>query len=157
LGDGGRVCVFTSVAADYLIDVAGAFPAGSGFDALSPARLLDTRVPGATIDGSFVSTGPIPAGGVLAVDVVGRGGVPAGAGAVALNVTVVNPVEAGFATVFPCVGGGGVPPDASNLNFVAGQAIPNAVVSKVGDGGRVCVFTSVAADYLIDVAGAFRS
>ena len=44
-------------------------------------------------------------------------------------------------------------PNASNLNFVAGQTVPNAVVAKVGVGGKVCVFAEVPIDLLVDVNG----
>ena len=71
----------------------------------------------------------------------------------ALNVTAVDARTVEFVMVWPC---GEAMPDASNLNFAAGQTIANSVVSKVGDGGRVCVFTSAATDLLVDIAGAFR-
>ena len=48
---------------------------------------------------------------------------------------------------------GANPPDASNLNFSAGQTIPNSVVAEVGAGGKVCVFTSAPAHLLVDVGG----
>ncbi len=82
----------------------------------------------------------------------GRGGVPVGAGAAVLNVTVVDAGAAGFVTVFPC---GQAVPNASNLNVAAGQTVPNAVVSKLGVGGTVCVFSSVSAHVLVDVNGSF--
>ena len=72
------------------------------------------------------------------VQVTGRGGVPADAAAVVLNVTVVQARAGGYVTVFPC---GESIPNASNVNYVAGQTVPNAVVAKVGVGGKVCVFT----------------
>jgi hypothetical protein len=73
-----------------------------------------------------------------------------------LNVTAVEPSSAGFVTVFPCSAGdgGGRPPEASNLNFKAGQTVANAVVSMVGTGGAVCAFSSVDTDLLVDVNGA---
>ena len=30
---------------------------------------------------------------------------------------------------------------ASNVNYVAGATVPNAVIAKVGAGGQVCLFT----------------
>src|SRR5258707_4837659 len=47
--------------------------------------------------------------------------------AAVLNVTVVDAAAPGFVTVFPC---GAPQPLASNLNFVAGQTVPNAVIAK---------------------------
>jgi len=80
------------------------------------------------------------------------GGVPAGATAVALNVTVDSPNGVGFVTVFPC----GVPmPNASNLNFSAGQTVANAVLATLGTGGKVCFFVTATAHLIVDVNAAY--
>jgi hypothetical protein len=92
------------------------------------------------------------AGEVLEVQVGGVGGVPGNAAAAALNFTVANPAAVGYVTVYPC---GVARPVASNLNFVAGQAIPNLVLAKLGASGRVCVYSSVATDVIVDVSGYF--
>ena len=44
---------------------------------------------------------------------------------------------------------------ASNVNFVAGATVANSVVSGVGVGGAVCVFTPVATNLVVDVNGYF--
>ncbi|HSP28736.1 MAG TPA: hypothetical protein VLN74_09325, partial [Ilumatobacteraceae bacterium] len=94
----------------------------------------------------------VGAGGTLEWGVAGVGGVPLDASAVALNFTVVNAREAGFATVYPC----GLPrPEASNLNYAAGQTVANVVIARPGVGGRVCVFSYSTGDVLADVAGFF--
>ena len=87
------------------------------------------------------------------LQVGGRGGVPMDAAAVVLNVTVTAPEGSGFITVYPC----GEPlPTASNLNFVAGDTVPNAVVVKLGAGGKVCLFAAESATHLIaDTNGYF--
>jgi hypothetical protein len=69
-----------------------------------------------------------------------------------LNVTAVNPTSRGFITVYPC---GVDRPDASSLNYIPGTATANNVVSKVGSGGMVCVFTNQNTDLVVDVAGNF--
>ena len=77
---------------------------------------------------------------------------PANASAVVLTVTVTQPVAAGFVTVFPC----GTPqPLASNVNFAPGATVANTVVSGVGTAGRVCLFTNVDTDLVVDVNGYF--
>ncbi|MEZ5297071.1 MAG: hypothetical protein R2697_12575 [Ilumatobacteraceae bacterium] len=148
----GRVCVFTSAAAHVVIDVSGMHPEESGFVAVSPARLMDSRVGGSSVDGKFVGMGVRGAGSVTELQVSGRGGVPSGSGAVVLNVTVTEPRAAGFVAVFPC---GSAVPGTSNVNFVAGQTVANAAVVKTDGSGRVCVFTSAAAHVVIDVSGVF--
>jgi hypothetical protein len=89
---------------------------------------------------------------VVELLVGGVNGVPVDAAAVVLNVTAVGAGGAGFVTVFPC---GGSRPTASNLNFVGGQTVPNLVVSKLGVGGKVCVFSQVGVDLVADLQGWF--
>ena len=153
VGDGGRVCVFTSAATDLLVDVVGVFDDDDAYRAFSPARLIDSRSDSADPAGRSGAAGIRAANSTTAVHVTGSAGVRPGTAAVTLNVTAVGARADGFVTVWPC---GEAMPDASNLNFAAGQTIANSVVSKVGDGGRVCVFTSAATDLLVDIAGAFR-
>jgi glucose/arabinose dehydrogenase len=96
--------------------------------------------------------GAIQAGQTLEVQVTGLAGVPANADAVALNMTVVNARQPGFATVYPC----GQPlPEASNLNYTTGQTIPNLVLAKPGNNGKICVFSDATIDLLADVSGYF--
>ncbi len=124
---------------------------GDGFSGLTPARLADTRPGGRTID----NTGPtqtLTANTITGIKVTGRGGVPTNATATALNVTVTNPTHDGYLTVYPC---GTNPPDASNLNYTAGQTIPNAVITQIGTNGRICVYTNQTTDIIIDVNGHF--
>ena len=115
-----------------------------------PARLLETRSGLSTVDGLFNGVGRQAAGATIELTVAGRGGVPVDAAAVLLNVTAVFPDGPGFATVWPC---GTSRPDASNLNYSAGQVVPNAVLAKIGVGGKVCIFTLAGADVLADVNG----
>ncbi len=146
-GVGGRVCVFSYSTVDLLADVSGFFPVGSGFAPVSnPTRILDTR------NGIGSPVSGVGAGQTLEVQVAGLAGVPSDAVAVALNMTVVNARAAGFATVYPC---GQPRPEASNLNYSAGQTVPNLVIAKPGVGGRVCVFSYSTVDLLADVSGFF--
>ena len=155
VGVGGSVSLYTNGgAADLVVDVLGWFAEGGGFVGLTPARLLDTRADGTTVDGSFAGAGAVTGGATFELDVSGRGGVPAtGAGAVALNVTVTNPTADVFVTVWPA---GSVRPNASNLNAVVGQTVPNMVVVPLGANGRVALFVNAgSADVIVDVLGWF--
>ena len=154
IGDGGAVCVYTSQATDLVVDAAGFFPAGNSYNSLVPARLLDTRQTGATIDGQFVRSGLREAGEITELTVTDRGGVPATARTVVLNVTVTEPSGSGYVTVYPC---GIATPLASNLNFEAGTTAANAVVVKVGVDGKVCLFSSRSTQLIVDVNGFFPS
>ena len=140
----GTVCLYTSNAADLIVDLNGFYTAGSGAEGLTPTRLLDSR-------GDDTDVVPnLAAGTVVTVEVAGRAGVPPGSTAATLNVTVTNPTSAGFVTVYPC---DAELPTASNLNYHEGQTIPNLVVSKLSSAGTVCLFTKSAADLIVDVGG----
>src|SRR5690606_31925060 len=132
------------------VDVNGAFAAESTFGSLVPGRVLETRpgIADGTVPGGLNGVGRVTGGSYIEVPVTGLAGVPADASAVSLNVTVVNPSGPGFATVFPC---GAPQPEASNINFTsAGGVYPNAVLSRVGNNGTICVYTLVDADILVD-------
>ena len=155
VGVGGQVSIFNYAgSADVVVDVLGWFPAGGSFTGLTPARLMDSRPGSPTVDGGFANTGQVGAGATVGLTVVGRGGVPvSGVGSVVLNVTVTNPSASSFVTVWPAGGGR---PNASNLNFVAGQTVPNMVVVPVGVGGQVSIFNYAgSADVVVDVLGWF--
>ena len=92
------------------------------FASLDPARILDTRV------GNGAPQARVAASGVVGLQVTGRAGVPdTGVAAVVVNVTVTGPSAGGFITVYPS---GTSQPTASNLNFSAGETIPNLVTVK---------------------------
>ena len=44
-------------------------------------------------------------------------------------------------------------PTTSNLNYVAGQTIPNAVITALGPNGEACLYTHGATHLVVDVAG----
>ncbi len=147
LGAGGQLCMYSLAATDVVADVAGYFPAGSDFTPIiNPQRILDTR------SGLGAPAGPVAAGAELALPVGGVAGVPPDASAVVLNVTATNPAAPGFVTVWPC---GEPRPVASNLNYEVGQTVPNAVIAKLGAGGRTCLSSLAATDLVVDVAGYF--
>ena len=85
---------------------------------------------------------------------LGHGGVPAsGVGAVVLNVTVTQPTAPGILIVYP---DGVTRPNSSNLNFVAGQTVPNLVIAPVGANGKVDFYNSAGTVQMIaDVSGWF--
>ena len=69
-----------------------------------------------------------------------------------MNVTVTGPSTGGFITVYPS---GSSQPTASNLNFSAGQTIPNLVTVKLGAGGKIKLSNNSAGtvQLIADVAG----
>jgi len=148
----GTVCFFTSAPTHLVVDVNGYFPPAASYAPLVPGRLLDTRLGQETADGLFSGIGPRPAGTVTELSTTSRAGVETGAAAAIVNVTVTQPFAAGFVTVYPC----GTPrPTASNINFVAGETIANAVVAMIGAEGRICLFNSAPTHLVVDVNGYF--
>ena len=154
LGAAGTVCVYTSVATHIVVDVNGAFPAGSDFVPGDPMRILDTRVGEPTIDGRAAGAGAADAGSVTTLQITGRAGVPADASAVVLNITVTEPTAPGYATVYPC---GSVPPLASNLNYDTGATVANMAITRLGFGGAVCIITQSRTQLIADLSGYFAA
>jgi len=152
LGNDGKIALWTSATADVLVDVLGWFPADGSFNGLTSARLMDSRAAGVTVDLAFAGPPRLVAGSEFKLTVAGRGGVPAGGGSVALNVTAINPSAVGYMTVWPA---GEPQPNASNLNFAPGQVVPNMVLVPLGANGQVSLWSSANVDVLVDVLGWF--
>ncbi|WP_155854470.1 hypothetical protein [Arthrobacter sp. MA-N2] len=92
-------------------------------------RQLDTR------NGTGGVSGPVGPGQTISVKVTGRGGLPATAvSAVAMNITVANSTSSGVITAYA---GGTAKPGTSNLNYTAGQIIPNFAITAVGADGTI--------------------
>jgi hypothetical protein len=146
----GEICLFVSASVDLVVDVVGYLPVGSSFDPFAPARLLDTRPLGATVDRVAEREGKRSAGSEYALQVAGRGGVPSDARAVVVNVTAVGPESVGFVTVHPCLV---VRPVASSLNYVPGVNGANELIAQLDVNGRLCLFTDQRTDLIVDVVG----
>ncbi len=145
----GKISFFNGSAGtiQILADLAGYYSSngGSKYAPAGPVRVLDTR-----------STTPVAAGATLNLTVTGSNGVPAsGVTAVVLNVTVTSPTKSGFLTVFP---NGQTQPTVSNLNFTAGETIPNLVIVPVTN-GKISFFNGSAGtiQILADLAGYYSS
>jgi alpha-tubulin suppressor-like RCC1 family protein len=144
----GDLCFYVYGTGDLLVDIFGYF---TGFTTLTkPERLLDTR--GAQKIGNFDGTGT-----VYTLKVFGNKGLPlSGVGTLGLNVTAVDgeaPDAGGYVTVYPC----GARPDSSNVNFIQGQTVPNAVIAPVSADGDICIYVFGKAHILVDTAGYFSS
>ncbi len=151
IGADGCVDVFNAVGnAHCLVDVFGYFQPGTGdrFTALDPKRLFDSRT------GVGIPRGKVNGATPVDVQVAGVGGVPAGATAVVLNFTVTEPDARGWMRVRPS--GEVVVNATSNVNFFAGDVVPNLVICKLGADGRITVDgASVDVHVLGDVYGYF--
>ena len=164
VGAGGKVAAFNGAGStDVIFDVAGyvSIPTGTpGTDGLYnpvlPNRILDTR------SGNGGHHGAVGPGQTINVQIGGRSGsgVPAtGVSAVVLNVTATGATASSFLIVYPM---GTSRPLASNLNFTAGQTVPNRVIVKVGTNaqtttsGWVSIYNGAGAvNVVADVGGWF--
>ncbi|MEH0824847.1 right-handed parallel beta-helix repeat-containing protein [Micromonospora sp. CPCC 205714] len=100
---------------------------GARYVPVAPTRLLDTRIPI-----GVEHAAPVVANGGLSLPIESIAGVSvADISAVVLNVTVTQPTAAGFITVYPTGSGGS---NASNVNFVAKETVPNQVTVPVVNG-----------------------
>ncbi|ACL40856.1 Alpha-tubulin suppressor and related RCC1 domain-containing protein-like protein [Pseudarthrobacter chlorophenolicus A6] len=148
VGLDGKVTLFnrSSGNTQLIADVSGYYLAGAPtaagtFVPVPPARFLDTR-----------NRGAVGADGVASFQVGGVKGIPANAAAITFNLTVTSPASFGFISAYASGSGR---PNSSNVNFDAGQTIPNSVTVPVGIDGKVTLFNrSAATSHLIaDVSG----
>jgi YVTN family beta-propeller protein len=148
VGSDGMVDFYNNSGSVNLVaDLEGYYSAtGSLLESAGPVRIMDTR------NGTGGSSSPVGPGGTISLQVTGVDGVPAtGVTAVVLNVTVTDPTASSYVTVYP---GGTTRPVASNLNFTAGETIPNLVTVPVGSDGMVDFYNnSGSTDLVADLDG----
>ena len=143
-GRDGLISIYNSSGStQVIVDVTGWFAAG--FEAIAPVRVMDTRE---GLGGIHLAPGE-----ARNLKVTGQANIPddGGVGAVSLNVTVTDPTAAGFVTLWPA---GREQPPTSNVNFVAGQTVANAVPVGVSSSGEVTIFNSAGdTEIVVDVTG----
>lgn len=139
-GPTGEVCVVPSAPVELVVDVFAAFEPTADVDLLGPVRALDTR-----------ATLPVAAGGTAVVDLTAAGVAPGSSGAL-LNLTATRTAGSGYLTAYPC---DAALPNASNLNMSGRGDVANFAIVAPDAAGRVCVFTSVSTDLVVDVFGSF--
>ncbi len=124
-------------------------PSGLAFYPLTPCRVVDTR--GA--NGPFGEPS-LAANSVRDIPMMSSPfcGIPLGAQAYSLNVTVVPPGPLTFLTVFPS---GQSRPLASTLNSYDGATVANAAIVPAGTNGDLSIYASDATDVIIDINGYF--
>src|SRR4051812_41831161 len=115
--------------------------APTAYVSVQPCRLADTRLGYAHLDPQ-----------TLQIGTRGVCGVPSNATSVALTLTVVEPQGPGFLTAWPA---DRARPVVSNVNFDVGQIRANGSITRLDASGAFRVFTSVHADVVVDVVGAF--
>ena len=138
LSSTGMVSIFNHAGStNVVVDVDGYYTStpstnGSGlYNSLSPTRVLGNLQLGGAI-------GPNTSVAVTVAGTAAADGVPASATAVVANVTAAHGTLSSYLTAYPA--GVTAMPTASNVNFVAGQAVPNRVTVGVGTNGQIEVY-----------------
>ena len=152
--------VAVSIGAGGLITFASAAGGtASSFTAITPCRLLDTRVDGPAAGTTPPKNTPLGQGQIMMVKARGNFGnctalSPTATGAV-LNVTTVNSTASSFLTVWPADKS---KPFVSSLNWVGGQAAtPNQVTTGLDASGQFSVYNNTGSvDVIIDVVGMYE-
>jgi len=140
----------------------------SSFVPVAPVRVLDTRSDLGLVEvtdgeaGTLKVTGSIPT--ATSTGVVNAVVVPAGATAVVLNVTAVNPTAGGYVSLRPGDATGS--PTVSTLNVTAGGTFPNGATITIPTtgayAGQIQVWyeaegtTVGSTELLIDIAGYYE-
>ncbi|HEV7670458.1 MAG TPA: glycoside hydrolase family 44 protein [Thermoanaerobaculia bacterium] len=133
-----------------VLRLTGGAPA-PGFYALSPCRVIDTRNPTGPYGGPALGSGD------RTFTLTGRCGIPAGAKAVALNLSVTQPTAAGALRLFPT---GIALPGTTAINFGTGQTRTNNAILGLDANGNLTVHADLAAgasvQMILDVNGYFQ-
>src|SRR4029079_6648182 len=163
LDSNGRFMLESALTGRIIVDVMAWFDDTSGpvtagrFVALTPQRLVDTRVPaGTTLDSGSDNPYTRP-GGDIEFDADGRLGVPSNgtASAVVLSIgAIAGAGPGGFAGAFPT---GSTWSTTSNINVVGADIRANLVVVPFGTNGHVSIKTLNIADVVVDVLGYITS
>ena len=140
----------TGAASAASLAVVPVAPKGAGVVTQTPARFFETRSDYGTFDGDQAAQGRRTANQVTTVKIARRNNIPADAAAAVVNITAINPAAGGHITVFPC---NAKQPNASTLNYAAGQVIANGATVPLDNNGNICVFTRQAMDLIVDVTG----
>jgi hypothetical protein len=134
----------TVIPASHFDTAAAAITATSAYTAVSPTRVLDSRI-------GLGVPGKLSTGSSFVLDIGGVAPVPAGASAVVLNVTATNADGPGFVSAWPA---DKTRPTTSVINFESvGQTIANLVTVPMDAAGGVAFFAQTGVDLIADVQG----
>jgi hypothetical protein len=137
------------------------------FNSLNPCRVLDTRCAGNAPSCGSLTNPPLSNPGPYTFRLQGVCGVPTGAKAVTVNVTVVSPTHAGNLSVYPSNLSSAAGSAVSTINFAAGEpALANGAIvplAPTASGADLAVYLNMAvvapggkSHFIIDVTGYFQ-
>lgn len=136
-----QICIYSHGRSDLIIDLSGWWSDGPNrFGSIAPQRVYDSRQPG------FVALAPFRVREVKIPTSV----IPDGSTAAVVNLTAANGAQPGYMTAFPC---GQPAPNASNVNFLAGEARAVGAIVGLGLGSTLCVLADTTVHVIVDVTG----
>ena len=149
LSSTGTICLYANAATHVVLDVQGAVvpstAGGSLLTAMTPKRILDTRLSG--------SGGALGRLVTRRVQVTGKNGMPTSAKAAVVNLTVVGADRAGWLLAWPC----GAVPTASNINYVGHEVVAGQATVGLDSSGGFCLRSFAPTHVVVDVTGTYGS
>jgi len=125
---------------------------GSDFYTVAPCRIIDTRNPAGPLGAP-----PLSGGTSRTFVIVNTCSVPATATAVSVNIAETQAQGSGHLRIYAA---GAALPNASTINFSAGQTRANNAILPLGAGGGISVYAGIGAgltvDFILDVNGYFQ-
>ncbi len=147
-----------------MVDVTGYYSSsvvdanGAGYFLMpltAPIRLFDTRAPIPGFAACEYLNQSLVAGteyNYLARVTCGSTTIPASAGAIIGNATVVTPSGAGYSLLWP---NGQARPPVTNINYLTNQNVASAFVTGLSADGRFRLYNSVGTHFVVDISGYF--
>lgn len=153
----GSISVYTDGSTHVIVDINGYFVSAPGMatsgrlETIEPSRVFDTR-PDLAVNYSGAKPGP---GSTTTVDLTAEeSGLPDGATAAVVNITVTRTSATGF--VQTAASGALVPGASSVLNVTrVGQDVAGLTIVPVSPDGKIDVYTLGGADIIVDLFGWF--
>ncbi len=127
-----------------LAQLVNPIPSPLQFVAVTPCRLIDTRLTGGPIPGGTYRSFPIPQEGGC--------NIPDTAAAYSLNVSVVPQGPLGYLTIWPTGEGR---PVVATLNSLDGRIKADAAIVPAGDSGAVSIYVTNTTNVILDINGYF--
>jgi hypothetical protein len=159
LGADGAFKIYSSASTHFIVDITGYYaPPGTGglyYHPLpAPVRLFDSRPGESACDAPGTPLATNGTRTVLAHRTCLGATIPSSARAIVGNATVVNFISSGLSwiTLYPF---GTTQPNASNINYSAGQVVPNAFIAGLSSDGRFNIFSRTSTHFIVDVTGYF--
>jgi hypothetical protein len=157
-GVAGGISVYTSSAADVLVDIAGYFTDNASesnltFYPLTPCRVIETRAAYRPQAGQF---GPPSMAArqtrTFRFPQSTECQIPQGASAYSITITVVPSGPLPYLTAWPA---GATQPNVSSINSPNGRVLANSVIVPASADGSISLYAFEATDVIVDINGYF--